>query len=37
MKLAVVTADYTPGEADQLRRDIGRHGATFTMRPTGYA
>ena len=22
MKLAVVAADYTPGEADQLRRDM---------------
>jgi error-prone DNA polymerase len=24
MKLAVVAADYTPGEADQLRRDMAR-------------
>ena len=37
MKLAVVAADYTPGEADQLRRDMADNGATFTMQPRGYA
>jgi error-prone DNA polymerase len=31
MKLAVVAADYTPGEADQLRRDMGMWRQTGKM------
>ncbi len=31
MKLAVVAADYTPGEADQLRRDMGMWRKTGRM------
>ena len=43
MKLAVIAADYTPGEADQLRRDmaawrrsgaIEKHGETIISRMT---